>query len=415
MRTVVAATRLLRVTDPAPVATSWWSRGRSPGGWTALDAGLALFLTVVLVTEIVPNPEMTPHGLLLILSVPTTVPLAWRGSYAGVVAVVVTAAHFLMSLVSTGPFSPQLAILPLLVALYSAGSRTRGFRAVVVGGVTLALTVASWLALEEGDGDDFWPWLLWAGAWATGTFVRRRGDVAAQHAGRAALLEVEARTAAAESAEQERDRIARELHDVVAHSVSLMVVQAGAERLRLGAEPGRTGAVLEAIEEAGRAALAELRTMLGVMRDRSGEETAPLPGLAEIPALVDRVRDAGLPVQLTCRPLGLVDPADAPHPGGAAGLAAYRIVQEALTNIVRHVGPVPTRVTLERETGVLKVGIHNDRSDVPVSGADGAGRGIAGMRERATALGGQFESGPGADGGFRVMAVLPLRPTGERR
>lgn len=380
-----------------------------------MDAGLALLFLVLVVTEIVPNPDMTPHVPLVALTVPLTVPLVWRGSYAGHVAVVVSAAHLAMSLVATGEFAPQLAVLPVLIALYSAAAGTRGVPGVVFGGVTLVLTVVAWLVTDEGHADDFWPWLLWSGAWATGTFVRRRGDQADQHARRAAVLEIEARTVAAESAQQERDRIARELHDVVAHSVSLMVVQAGAERLRLGADAGRTGVALEAIEEAGRTALAELRTMLGVLRDQSGQALAPLPGLAGIPVLLDRVRAAGLPVELTSSPVDLVDPAGTDVRDGATSLAAYRIVQEALTNVVRHVGAVSTRVTLDRRDGELHIEVHNAAPEMPDTSEPSPGRGLIGMRERTLALGGHFESGRCLDGGFRVAARLPLALGGVRR
>ena len=159
------------------------------------------------------------------------------------------------SALATGPFAPQLSILPVLVAVYSAASLTRGGRAVATAVVTAVLLAGGLDRHRGGSPDDFWPWMLWAGAWAAGTFVRRRTEVAADHAARAALLEVEARTAGAESAQAERDRIAREMHDVVAHAVSVMVVQAGAERLRLGADAGPTGEALAAIEESGRTAL----------------------------------------------------------------------------------------------------------------------------------------------------------------
>ena len=396
------------MSDPSP-SVPWWDRRHAPGGWRVPDAGLALAFLVVCLTEIVPNPDMTPHAPLVALAFPLTLPLTWRASYPATMAVVVSTAHLVMSLVSTGPFSPQLAVLPVLVALYSAGSGTRGARSVVTGALTLALTVTAWAVVEEGDADDFWPYMLWAGAWATGTFVRRRSELAERHARRAALLEVEAREVAAESAQQERDRIARELHDVVAHSVSLMVIQAGAERLQLGPDSPRTVDALEAIEEAGRTALAELRTMLGVLRDQTGQELAPLPGLAEIPALVDRVRAAGLPVELTTRPDGLVGSGRHEHRDQATGLAAYRIVQEALTNVVRHVGAVPTRVVLDRADGWLRIDVHNDAPALPrANGSVPPGRGLSGMRERAVALGGSFDSGQAPDGGFRVVASLPV-------
>ena len=195
-----------------------------------------------------------------------TVPLAWRQRWSGIVAVVVCTAHLVTSLVATGEFAPQQSIFPVLVAIFSAASRA----AWMVGGRRGAGYpgdhVAAWVVTAEGDSGDFWPWMLWAGAWATGTFVRRREDAAAHHAGRAALLEVEARTVATESAQRERDRIARELHDVVAHAVTMIVVQAGAERLRLAGEAGGQAEVLEGIEESGWSALRRAAHMLGVMR-----------------------------------------------------------------------------------------------------------------------------------------------------
>ncbi|GAB3246026.1 sensor histidine kinase [Nocardioides dilutus] len=390
------------------LSASRWSADRRPAGWSAVDAALATLFLVLLVTEVAPNADMTPRGPLLLGSVVVAVPLAWRRSHPALVAVVVCSGHFAVSAVATGEFAPQLAILPVLVALYTASSLTRGVRAVATGAVTAVLTGVAWIVTEEGHPDDFWPWMLWAGAWAAGTFVRRRTEVAAEHAGRSALLEVEARTAAAESAQAERDRIAREMHDVVAHAVSVMVVQAGAERLRLGAEAGRTGDALAAIEESGRTALTELRGMLGVLRDGAGELHAPLPGLAAVAGLVEGVKEAGLPVDLVCRPPELLT--GDPVAGSSAGLAAYRIVQEALTNVMRHQGLVPTRVELELSGSRLCLTVAN--SHEPASGADrdprAAGRGLAGMRERAAALGGTFEAGVRGDE-YVVSARLPLR------
>ena len=403
MRTAAGQNRFTRVTEESAGERSRWTIERRPGGWTWADAALAGLFLVILVGEIVPNPDMTPHVPLVALAVVIAVAMAWRTARAGTVAVVVAAAQLVQCVVATGPFSPQLSVVPLLIVLYSAASRTRGRNAIVVGAATLALTVAAWLATEEGDGEDFWPWMLWAGAWAAGTFVRRRGDLAAHHAERAALLEIEA----AESAQRERDRIARELHDVVAHSVSVMVVQAGAERLRLGPDAGRTGTALEAIEESGRLALAELRAMLGVLRDQPADEAlAPLPGLAAVPALVARVRDAGLPVELVI---------DLPAPEieyGAAGLAAYRIVQEALTNVVRHAGPVPTRVAVECAIDHLVVTVHDEGTGSSAEGPGlGRGRGLVGMRERTDRPRGQLRGRAGPYGGFCVRATLPFAHT----
>lgn len=384
---------------------SRWSAARRPGGWTLLDAALASLFLFLLVTEVLPNDDMTPRGPLLLGSMLISVPVAWRRRHAAPVAVVVCAAHLGVSAVATGEFAPQLAILPVLVAVYSASSSTRGVRAVVTAVLTAVLMGAAWIVTDDGHPDDFWPWMLWAGTWAAGTFVRRRTETAADHAARAALLEVEARSAAAESAQAERDRIAREMHDVVAHSVSVMVVQAGAERLRLGAEAGPTGEALAAIEESGRTALTELRGMLGVLRDGADETLAPLPGLPALAALVDGVREAGLPVEMTCHPPGALT--DERLAGSSAGLAAYRIVQEALTNVMRHEGLVRTRIDLEL-TGVQLCLTVANLSSSTTAASRSEGRGLVGMRERAVALGGTFSAAL-RDGQFVVSAGLPLR------
>ena len=353
---------------------------------------------------------MTPRAALIALSVPMTVPLAWRGRWSGTVAVLVCTAHLVTSLVATGEFAPQLTIFPVLLAIFTAASRLRGWSVIPVAVATLGLTVAAWVVTAQGASDDFWPWMLWGGAWVTGTFVRRREDAAGHHAARAALLEVEARTTAAESAQRERDRIARELHDVVAHSVTMMVVQAGAERLRLGGGADRTGEVLEGIEDSGRSALAELRTMLGMLRDAPGEVLTPLKGLTGIPSLVDGIRQAGLPLELECHPPELL--VGDRNLSDAAGLAAYRIVQEALTNVVRHAGTVHTLVRLDESPKGLEVLIENDEPVAAPPRAPSSGRGIAGMRERAHALGGTFDAAPGPNGGFRVAATVPHRGVG---
>jgi signal transduction histidine kinase len=384
-----------------------WHLRRFPGGWTIPDGALAAGFLVLLVSEIVPNPDMTPHVPLLVLSVVLCGALAWRRAHPAQVAVVVCLAYLGISLVSTGTFTPQLTIIPTLVVLYSAASRTRDGVAVTTAVLTALLTVAAWVVTDEGDAGDFWPWMLWAGAWAAGTFVRRREDVAAHHAARAASAEAEARTAAAESALAERDRIARELHDVVAHAVSVIVVQAGAERLRLGPDAGTTGQALEAIEESGRTALTELRTMLGVLRDRSDESLDPPSGGAAVPALIDRLQAAGLPVTLSCRPTDAL--AHAGVAGSAVGMAAYRIIQEALTNVVRHAGMVPTQVDVELLRHELQLAIANGPPDLQHPKVPPGGRGVTGMRERTTALGGRFETEE-HDGGYTVRATLPLKP-----
>jgi signal transduction histidine kinase len=197
----------------------------------------------------------------------------------------------------------------------------------------------------------------------------------------------------------ERLRIARELHDVVAHHVSVMGVQAGAARRVLAADPDRAAEALAAIEESGRQAVGELQKLVGFLR--SADETngmAPQPTMDDLPRLLDQTRATGLPVEL--RTIG------APRPVTASvALSIYRIVQEGLTNALKHAGPVPTTVVLTYGLDSLDVEIVNARGTLRPS--PGGGRGLLGMRERVAMLGGRFEAGATTDGGFRVAAGLP--------
>jgi signal transduction histidine kinase len=235
---------------------------------------------------------------------------------------------------------------------------------------------------------------------------------------RAQLLELQARDAVAE----ERARIARELHDLVAHNVSVMVVQAGAERHALAPGQESTRAALTSIEQSGRQALAEARRLLGVLRHGDdGEELQPQPGVARIGELVEQTRRAGLPVELA------IEGEPVPLPAGI-DLCAYRIVQEGLTNALKHAGPAHARVRLRYAPARLAVEVTDDgpgavngerSGDEGRGGAGdepqarqtrgrGAGHGLIGMRERVALYGGRIEAGPRPEGGFGVHAELPL-------
>jgi signal transduction histidine kinase len=216
--------------------------------------------------------------------------------------------------------------------------------------------------------------------------------------------EAEARRIIAE----ERTHIARELHDVVAHQVSMMTVQAGAAQAVADTDPEAARQAMAAVEQAGRQALDELRHLLGVLRpetrsDTGRNGTGPQPGLAELPRLVDQVRAAGLGVEVS-------DSVTTTLPIRVQ-LSAYRIVQEALTNVLKHGGPGTRAQVRLRETGTdLIIEVVDDAVAGP-GRPQPAGHGIIGMRERATLLGGSLDTGPRPDGGFRVVARLPL--TGE--
>jgi signal transduction histidine kinase len=200
--------------------------------------------------------------------------------------------------------------------------------------------------------------------------------------------------------EAERARIAVDLHDVIAHSVSVMTSQAGAVQLLLAESPERARQPLEALEETGRQALAEMRRLLGILRTDAGESgLAPQPGMANLSVLLDRVRNAGLPVELT------VEGGPEYLPPGI-DLAAYRIVQEALTNALEHTDRARARVTVRYRRGTLELEIADDG---PMRRGDGELRGgLVAMSERVSVYGGELEAGPRTGGGYAVSAHLPL-------
>jgi signal transduction histidine kinase len=253
--------------------------------------------------------------------------------------------------------------------------------------------------------DGFFFGLVGGGAWLAGRYVRHRRRDAARLEGRAVLAEREREARAGEAVVAERARIARELHDVIAHTVSVMGVQAAAAAEVLSSDPERARPPLEAIQQTARDAVAELHRLLGVLRDGAGPPAlAPQPGMEELEALVERTRDAGLRVE--CRIEG-----DArPLPPGVE-LAAYRIVQEALTNARKHAAGASARVLVTYERDCLSLLVEDDGSPGSVNG-DGTGHGLVGMRERASLYGGLLEAGPRSDGGFVVRARLPVEVRG---
>ncbi|MGH2995207.1 MAG: sensor histidine kinase [Gaiellaceae bacterium] len=195
--------------------------------------------------------------------------------------------------------------------------------------------------------------------------------------------------------------MARDLHDLIAHSVSLMTVQAGAARLLLPEEPERAREPLLAVEETGREALAEMRRLFGIVRSEEGHATrAPQPGLARLNTLLEQARKAGLPVEVAIEGEHHVLP-----PG--VDLTAYRIVQEALTNALKHARPARAHLTIRYGREALDLEITNDGRRAPRNG-EGTGHGLVGMRERVALYGGEFEAGPQRAGGYAVRARLPV-------
>jgi signal transduction histidine kinase len=300
---------------------------------------------------------------------------------------------------------PSANVLTWLVAPYSAAVYApRRVQLVIAGGAAVALVLLG-LPLGHGwaqRGDAVQLIVLGAGAWIAGIVVRSRRAAIQEVRQRAHRLEREREEHAQQVAAQERLRIARELHDIVAHKLSIVVVHAQAAQ-RVG-DHARAIGLMTTIEETGRSALEEMRRLLGVLRPSSEETDAsppqPQPGLAALDPLLDQVRAAGLPVTLTRSG----DPVPLPD---ALDLSAYRIVQEALTNTLKHAGPAHASVHLHCGEDRMEITVADDGrgASTPVPGS---GHGLTGMRERAALLGGALEAGPRPSGGFRIHVTLPI-------
>jgi signal transduction histidine kinase len=258
------------------------------------------------------------------------------------------------------------------------------------------------LALGQDGGELVFVVVIYVGPWALGQALRTRGHRVDELAARADRLELEREQAEVQAIETGRARIARELHDVVSHSISVIAVQSQAIRRRLGPEHEREAADLAGVETTARQAMAEMRRLLGVLRS-DGERLplAPNPGLGQLPRLVEQVRASGLAVDVA------VSGDPLPLPPGV-DLAAYRIVQEALTNALKHAATARATVAIGYKDGTIALTIVDDG---PGASADGnGGHGVLGMRERVSLYGGTLETGAaGAGGGFRVHAVLPVQ------
>jgi signal transduction histidine kinase len=294
-------------------------------------------------------------------------------------------------------------ICAVLIAFWRIGSDRPAVRAAVAGlaGYALFLVIIGRDPDPFGFGDLIFSSLFSVGPWLAGFTLSGRAEREADLERRAVALEEERKEEALAAVAQERARIARELHDVIAHSVSVMTVQAGAARMLLAQDPERAREPILAVEQTGREALAETRRLLGILRsDMTEPELEPQPGMASLETLVERTRLAGLPVELTVdgEPVKLAPGLD---------LAAYRVVQEALTNALKYAGPANAWVTVRYRRDAVELEISND-GKTPERQNGSGGHGLAGMRERVSMYGGTVEAGPHPVRGFVVRARLPL-------
>jgi signal transduction histidine kinase len=369
---------------------SWVSRQRPP----LLDIALALALAAFVQLEVWGTDVTTPKAIAVSSGLLMTVPLAWRRLAPLGTAMVVNSAWAAEALLDNSEQQAQSTLLGLVLAAYSVAAYAERPRA--IAGLLLALTAA--LVVEAGDLIVMGPFFV--GVWLAGRLFRDRQRLAAALQSRTEVLEREQHDSARLAIAHERARIARELHDVVAHSVTVMVVQAGAERLALRDEAESTREVLRSIERTGRQALTEMRRLLGMLREEDDDTTlAPQPGLAHLEALVERVREAGLPVELR------IEGQPRQLPAGV-DISAYRIVQEALTNTLRHAGAGRADVVVRYGDGELRLKVEDDGRGAV--NRNGGGHGLVGMRERATLYGGDLQAGNAAGGGFVVRAQLPF-------
>jgi signal transduction histidine kinase len=314
---------------------------------------------------------------------------------------------FVVVLVFLGLVGPTYVVLvPLAVVLYSVGARgSRTENLVIAALMVPAALVIGAFSPEDG------PWLAqvlevlgWLNlALVLGEAVRSHRALLAAMSERADRAELDREQEARRRVAEERLRIARELHDVVAHSIATIDTQASVGLHLAQSDPSRAVDALRAVKAVSGGALHDLRAALGTLRER-GEDApvAPTPGVGELPALVERARSGGNRIDL--RIDGSLTEIPAP-----IGLAAYRIVQEALTNVMRHAAGASAQVRVFRTPDVLCVEVDDDgRGTAGAHTPLGSGSGVAGMRERALAIGGDLQAGPRAGGGFGVRARLPL-------
>ena len=291
-----------------------------------------------------------------------------------------------------------------LLAVFGLG-RYAGQRASAVGAAVLACAVLSVDLPRLQDGaplDEVLPgWFILAGTWGLGRWLRWRRMEHDRLLDHNATLERDRDEATRAAVAYERARIATELHDLVAHAMAVIVLQAQAAGRVIDTDPRAAAEALRAIEDVGRQGMVELRRLVEVVVVDSDDDLAVRPSLRHLDDLVRQVRTAGLPVEVELTGL------DEPLPAGL-DLSAYRIVQESLTNVLKHAGRVPVQVAVRREPGALELSVRNESGRSESARDARVGHGLIGMRERAALYGGALTAGPTGEGGFLVHAVLPL-------
>jgi signal transduction histidine kinase len=359
-----------------------------------VDRIVAAVFTAVALNSILLGSDAAAHRLGAALTAPLmTVPIAFRRRWPLIVGIVVPA----VGACGSALWDVQSVAYPVseFMALYALAVWTS--RPEFVIGVAVFVTAAMLSALLPHGGVN--GSALFAIVGVIAMLLAR--NIVRDREHKAELAERERDVAAREAVVEERARIARELHDAIAHNVSMVVMQAGAERRVLEKGGGSPHEVLETIEQVGRGALTEMRRLIGMLRSDAGEPLAPEPGLADVSLLVAQVREAGLPVDLS------IEGARRELPLGIE-LSAYRIIQEALTNALKHAGDARASVLVRYGEDSLELEIRDDGAGAAAAVVSG-GHGLVGMKERVALYGGQFDAGHSAGRGFAVRVLLPIR------
>ena len=377
-----------------PLAAELFVRPGRPRRPPRLDVVLAGAFVALTMAEAVTLSGSAQAAKLWFLAVPVMAGLAFRRQYPLLVACLVTNVNFLVN--TDNEFT---TVLSLVLVAFTVGHETRPPRSYL--GLALVLlpflgNIARTVVVPSDLGAAL---VFLVGPWAVGVQTRMRADQAEAAESRAARLEREQELHAALVAAAERTRIARELHDIVSHSISVVTIQVQAVRRRLGPDHEAEAADLAQVEATARQALNEMRRLFGVLR-AEGEQPAlePQPGLTQLDALVDRARAAGLDVRL------VHEGAAAPLPPGV-DLAAYRIAQEGLTNALRHSGATEVTVAVRHQPDVVQVEVcDNGRG---LQRTENPGHGLVGVRERVALYGGTVEVSNGPENGVTLTATLP--------
>jgi signal transduction histidine kinase len=372
-------------------------------GTNPLDAAIAAVVVVLGQLEVWLSTAIHPKGAAAATELVIGLALAWRrrfplGTFLAIV--VADVAEPLAGVPLQGPGVPPVASI---FAFYTLVTRAEWVR-VIAGAVAMTGGFVIMQASQhDGMGGLVFQMTLLAGTGVVGALVRRSSARAGVLQQRTTQLEREAGERAAAAIEEERRRIARELHDIISHSLSVVVLQAGAADQILASDPERAHEVLRSIRTTGQQAIAEMGTLLSLVHGEPESSREPQPSLADVERLVAKTREAGLPVELE------IEGAQRELPA-ALELSAFRIVQEGLTNALKHAGkadaPPQVHVRLRYALRELEVEVGDDGNGS--SNGSGSRRGLAGIAERVAVFGGRFEAGPRPEGGWSLLATFPL-------